>query len=529
MPPNDPTNQPQHISAETPPQNPQPRQFTPPPRVYPAFESRPVYRPGNEAQRDSLPPAQTIDQQSPLAIQPQQLAEYQTPPPELQSPNLFQQPSAPLSQPTPKPVRSKRFRARLLIYAAGVVVVLLLSTLALAIVANVHQVKPNVIFEDALSKALNSPVTSMQSDESGMITRTTVSFDSSDHPIVSSTGSLSVNSTILTAQSYASANNSYLEYTHLPAAIVVPAALDHWVSLRTDGTEASGVPSALADFTNPGNELAGYVIAANLSPQESMQTVKNLLAAHAYSYNISRITHITSAGSQYLKYPIVMSTAVIAQFDRSIERAQGISGTAADSAIAALTQDPSVSATMYISVTSHQLVRIDIQNNGSIKTILYTYPSNDAQQQPPLSPLSWAKFTPIQQQIEQQARLAATNVMYDRERKADLVSLQHYIENYFTQTSAYPTLADLNSQIWVSVNMQGINPSVFKDPKGVNMMLSGTPAANIYSYTPLGAGGAVSCADMPSNSQGSAIPPCVTYSLVATLSDGTHYTLTNQK
>ena len=104
----------------------------------------------------------------------------------------------------------------------------------------------------------------------------------------------------------------------------------------------------------------------------------------------------------------------------------------------------------------------------------------------------------------------------DSRRQADLQSLQTQTEAYFSQNSAYPSLAQFNDAGWRKVNMPSIDPTALKDPSGTSSTLAGTPGAKQYAYQAKSVSGG-SCDGLSSTT-------CQAYTLTATLSDGTTYT-----
>ena len=104
----------------------------------------------------------------------------------------------------------------------------------------------------------------------------------------------------------------------------------------------------------------------------------------------------------------------------------------------------------------------------------------------------------------------------DTKRKSDLRSLQTYTEAFFAENSYYPSLAEINSVTWVKTNMPSVPTTAFRDPEGSASLLVSTPVAHNYSYQPRAVNGA-SC-------DGSASKTCASYTLTATLSDGSVYT-----
>jgi hypothetical protein len=97
----------------------------------------------------------------------------------------------------------------------------------------------------------------------------------------------------------------------------------------------------------------------------------------------------------------------------------------------------------------------------------------------------------------------------DAERKTDLNAMETQLEVYYTDNGSYPSLANLSNASWRKTNLQGEDENAFKDPDGAASTIAAKPQAKAYAYQP-----------SPANCNGSSIP-CTSYTLTATLSDGT--------
>lgn len=105
-------------------------------------------------------------------------------------------------------------------------------------------------------------------------------------------------------------------------------------------------------------------------------------------------------------------------------------------------------------------------------------------------------------------------------RQADIKSLYGQIESYYARKGQYPTLANLNDSSWVAANMNGLNLEAadLKDPEASSATIVAKPTAKAYSYEAKATDGG-SCDNIKKT--------CTTYTLTATLSDGTTYTKQN--
>ncbi|GEM_PF-677438 len=104
----------------------------------------------------------------------------------------------------------------------------------------------------------------------------------------------------------------------------------------------------------------------------------------------------------------------------------------------------------------------------------------------------------------------------DTRRQADIRSIQTQAEVFFAQNGYYPSLAQFNSAVWRKTNMSSLDIAALKDPEGSASVLALASAAHSYAYQAKAATGA-SCDGLGSTT-------CASYTLTATLSDGTVYT-----
>jgi prepilin-type N-terminal cleavage/methylation domain-containing protein len=113
----------------------------------------------------------------------------------------------------------------------------------------------------------------------------------------------------------------------------------------------------------------------------------------------------------------------------------------------------------------------------------------------------------------------------NNQREANITTLQGSLEEYYAETSLYPTLANLNSSTWVSAHLRDTPISILQDPHwstsakectvaGHSVLIS-SPAPNCYSYQPVTSDGSA-C-----NNVGEL---CAHYTLTAELEGGGRYT-----
>lgn len=102
----------------------------------------------------------------------------------------------------------------------------------------------------------------------------------------------------------------------------------------------------------------------------------------------------------------------------------------------------------------------------------------------------------------------------DAERQTDIRAIHGQVEAYYAQNGRYPTLANLNDAKWLKANMAGLDVTALKDPENTKSAIADKPAPKVYAYQVLAADKTL-CDNSKKN--------CVSYTLTATLSDGTTF------
>ena len=108
----------------------------------------------------------------------------------------------------------------------------------------------------------------------------------------------------------------------------------------------------------------------------------------------------------------------------------------------------------------------------------------------------------------------------DTGRMIHIRELHGAVEAYYADVGHYPTLANLNDSTWLATNMKTLDKSYRLDPDffGLTDPLVAKPTAGRYSYGPTKKDGVTPCI---------VATDCVSYKLVAILSDGTRFTKTS--
>jgi hypothetical protein len=446
-------------------------------------------------------------------------------------PQTYQHPpnAVPVQQQPPKLKRHRNWLLPLMIF----IVLAILGLVVLLAVMQKSQDKPNQIFKQALESTLMTNSVEVQTNDGGSITNSLYNLSNSSGPIVSNSGNLRLNGAYFELSGYGTLQNTYVEYTNLPVGQMNTsnaAALNKWVQLRSNGVLAPGINTSLASFADPRSSMVGDIVFGDFTSSQSASLVQSLIASGVYQYQVSQVKQVVSGGQVILEYPVTLNITALKAWNQKILTSMGIPSKDLAPGLANLSAQQSATGIIYINKVTNQLIRFDLKQNSQTTTMLFLDRNKARLPNPPTTYLSWQKFAPQQNQLEKQAALAQSDATLDAERKTDLNQLNRYIQNYFTSASFYPTLADLNNQVWVSVNMQGINPDVFKDPQGSSLLMSATPMADSYAYEPLGANGAANCNDGAAAAGGTNAPatiPCVSYKLVTILSNGQQYVLNN--
>jgi hypothetical protein len=423
--------------------------------------------------------------------------------------------------------RSRRFKR------ASRIVTILLFLIVIAGAATLwflHYEAPNKTLTQALMNSLMIRDVAVQTDVSGVITTTDYDVQDTHNPVTSVNGSVTLNGSTFQLAGYATLQNSYFKYTSLGSGQIAQSnasLINTWVQLRVHGSLQPGINSSLADVADPLTLLSGYQIVGDYSYAQAKSMANSLMQDHVYSYKLSGVKRVTSDKQSYDQYPIMINATAYKHWAQQMANAMGLSSQDTQTLLHTLASRGRTTGMLYVNTKTDQIIRFNLTSDSRTISALYSNYNEVNMPNQPQAAFSWQQFAPSQNKLEQQAALIQSDASLDAERKADIAQLQHYIEAYYTANASYPALSDLNNQVWVSVNMQGINPDVFKDPQGVAEQLSATPAASVYAYEPLSANGSASCTDASQSPAVQNTQPCVSYKLLATLSNGKQYQVVN--
>ena len=109
----------------------------------------------------------------------------------------------------------------------------------------------------------------------------------------------------------------------------------------------------------------------------------------------------------------------------------------------------------------------------------------------------------------------------NNEREANITTLQGSLEEYYAETSSYPSLTELNTSSWVSAHLRDTPESLLQDPHWStsakactvdgHSVVIGHTAANCYTYEPVSTDGSA-CDNVQKI--------CAHYTLIAELEGG---------
>lgn len=103
----------------------------------------------------------------------------------------------------------------------------------------------------------------------------------------------------------------------------------------------------------------------------------------------------------------------------------------------------------------------------------------------------------------------------DTEREVDIKAIYAQIEAYYGTEMRYPSEAEINSDVFRTLNFTGLDKEAYKSPEGTSYYFAKTPTRESYAYSasPIG------CDNI--------LVDCLGYALVAAKEDGTLFTKTN--
>jgi type II secretory pathway pseudopilin PulG len=96
----------------------------------------------------------------------------------------------------------------------------------------------------------------------------------------------------------------------------------------------------------------------------------------------------------------------------------------------------------------------------------------------------------------------------NQERRRDVQDIYQLLEAYDVENGKYPTLANMNSNTWLTANLKTLNPESLRDPSSKSYALVSAPAKNAYAYVVTATDGSA-CDDT--------VKACAHYTITATL------------
>lgn len=356
----------------------------------------------------------------------------------------------------------------------------------------------------------------VQKSGSGTVT-SRFDFSNLTNPTVATQASSGFYGTTFGISGFGSMQSDYFKYTHLPNS--VPSAdraiiTRDWVQWRSRGAAAAGVTALLRQLSDPRYQLVGPVVFGNFSPETATKLVDYMLGNHVYTFTAGSVQKSRINGQEVWLYPLKLNLSYLKIANQSAASSEAIRPDDVQSAIDALDQYKGAQATLAVNPSTHQVVRFSA---GAI-TIDYSGYGQTVLPDEPVTNINWAKFQPVQLQVESEAASRETAAQIDAHRKNDFAALQHALATYFQQNGFYPLLVNLNSQPWLATNLSGLDPDHLHEPLARDVLVVSAPAAGHYAYQPSDAAGSPACNNTIND-------PCVHYQLTALMSNGQPYSV----
>jgi hypothetical protein len=459
---------------------------------------------------------------------------------------------------TPKPKRRiklpqiawrRLLRRQILLPVSSVVVLGIIIFVGYSFIQYMRtQASPDTIYKDALAHALSIKQVQVTEQSSSTQAVTLLDVTNFKSPRISTLTRTTIGGSSYALSSYGSTANTYVSYTALPGGIPASTsgAVDsHWIQLRRNGTLPVGINAALTMAADPRYQAFGPLLFANLSPKVS-HTIANFLVDHkVYGYKLADVHSVSLGGKKALLYSGKIDADYLKIANQSVATSEGVSIADVQQVIDTLTAYKDGTSSLYIDPGKRLPLRL-VLHAAAGKTVTYDYANYDGVNLPsqPDSNIDWPQFAGTQLQVEAQASAALTSAQRDSLRQAAITIIQKNLTSYYARNAVYPSLANLNNQVWIASNLPSFDPDTARDPNSSTLsFLAKTPAVvptidpkaktkpivvatPIYGYVyqPLTTTGKA-C----SNESGTpADQQCSQYGLSASLSSGSSFTAKNQ-
>jgi hypothetical protein len=376
---------------------------------------------------------------------------------------------------------------------------------------------PQAVLRATLANMLST--TSVQAervDNSGTVTAK-LDFSNLTNPAVSTEANVGFYGSVFQLEGYGSIQRNYFKYTGLPNSVpeTDQAIITRdWVQWRSRGTATAGVTALQQQLSDPRYQAFGPAIFGNFDAATREKLVNYLIDKHVYKYSPTAVKSSQINGQKVWLYKVKLNVSYLKIANQSAASSEAIGPNDVQAAVDALDQYKGASATLAINPRTHELVRF----TAGQTSIDYTGYNRTSLPSEPITNVTWAKFQPVQVQIEAQAASRETADQIDAHRKNSFAALQRYFATYFQQNGFYPLLVNLNDQPWMAANLPGLDTDNLHEPLSNDVLVVGAPAVGHYAYQPTDAAGSGACNNTVND-------PCVHYALTAILSNGQPYTV----
>jgi hypothetical protein len=477
------------------------------------------------------------------------------------APLIFETPVQPLPKMTAEPVKKGRklrlptlpwrrvMRRKVLIPAAIAVLGFTISGGAYAGVQYARtQASPDTIYGEALSKALMTKQVMVMTQSSTGQSNTKLDLTTLKSPRISSDMTATIAGSSFHFQTYGSTSDTYIAYKTLPEGIAnstVAAVTNNWVQLRKGGVLPAAINTALSNAADPRYQAFGPVVFANLPPKTSQIIAKFLVDHKVYGYDLAKVKTVPLGTKKALLFSGTFNADYSKLATQSVATSEGFSIVDVQRIVNTLNSYKGASSDLYIDTDSHLPIRLVLKTKAG-QTVTYDYSDFNAVHlaAQPSSKIEWPQFATTQLQIESQASALQTTEQRDLLRQNSLAALQFALAKYHDQHAIYPSLANLNNQTWLAINMPSFDPDTTRDPQASTLaLLASAPAINpavtnakakakpvvaatpIYGYIYQATNDAgkvcINETDTPVDQL------CTHYNLTATLSSGKPYNVTS--
>jgi hypothetical protein len=469
----------------------------------------------------------------------------------------------PAKQPAPEPetVKPKRriklpqiawsrlLRRQVLLPVGGVLILGLIVFGSYAFIQYMRtQASPDTIYKDALVHALSTKQLQITEQSSTTQAATLLDLTNSKSPRISTQTRTTIGGSSYSLSSYGSTANTYVSYSSLPPGVVnsTSRAVDsHWIQLRRNGTLPAGINAALVRAADPRYQAFGPLLFANLSPKVS-QTIASYLVDHkVYGYKLAAVHSVSLGNKKALLYSGKIDADYLKIANQSVATSEGLSITDVQQVVDTLTAYKEGTSSLYVDPGKRLPLRL-VLHTAAGQTVTYDYADYNSVNlsSQPVSNIDWPQFAGTQLQVEAQASAALSAAQRDSLRQAAIAIIQKNLTAYYARNAVYPSLTNLNDQVWLANNLPNFDPDTARDPnsstlsflaKSTAVMPTPDPKAKTkpivtatpiygYVYQPATAAGKT-CNNEPGSP---ADQQCSQYSLSASLSSGSSFTVKNQ-